>query len=111
MAIELTTGTLEFAIKLSDGSVVDWQTDLVELKLISESFEGQHALQSVVDEDGNKFLVPTAEFLRDLAKAYSEMGCPVENVTAAKTVWHVVNARFNNYFTDIQTQVTKAIEE
>lgn len=105
MAIELQTGELEFAIKLSDGSVVDWQVDLVELKLLTEQIEQAAELPQ---HDG--MLIPTARFLRDLAKAYHDAGCPVENVTVAKTIWNIVNTKFNAYFVDVQEQITKLFE-
>ena len=75
--------------------------------------EGVYSIDSVLfstDENGNKFLIPTADFLRDLAKSYAEMGCPIENVTVSKSIWHVVNTKFNDYFFDVQAQVAKAIE-
>lgn len=106
MAIELSSGELEFAIRLSDGSVVDWQTDLVELKLVTEEVE---KVSNLPQHDG--MMIPTADFLRDLAKAYAAFGCPIENVTVAKTIWNVVNTRFNSYFVDVQEQLAKLLDE
>lgn len=106
MAIELGTGKLEFRVTLPDGSVVDWEADLVELKLITDQLERASKLDVV---DG--FYVPTAEFLRDLSEAYAVAGCPAKDSTLTKSIWNLVNAKFNQYVLDVNEQVAKAIKE
>jgi hypothetical protein len=86
--IQLYDGKLSFQFR-SGETTVDWEADVVELKLTAELVETRHDLSSI---DG--YLSPTIPFLRDLLGAYQALGCPDIGLSGAKQVWVIVANKF-----------------
>lgn len=87
-SIKLDDGVLTFDIKIN-GESKEWTVDLITAKLAAEDLERMHDLKQE-----NGALIPTREFLENLAIAYEKLGALGCTPTAARSVWIVVATRF-----------------
>lgn len=103
--IELESGELTFTIK-AGGESREWVVDLIIAKLAAEKLEEQHQLKQ---QDGA--MIPTTEFLCDLAASYDRLGATGITTTAAKHVWIIVAAKFIQLTDVIESQIENLTSE
>lgn len=103
--INLIDGTLRFQVTRGDKKET-WTSDVLELKLLAEELEAKHSL-----DKSSGFLVPTAAFLRELAAAYVEAGCPECGPTQAKQIWMLVASRFLDVAQHIDAELARSAAE
>jgi hypothetical protein len=80
--LKLETGLLVFKIGQDEG-FLEWEIDLIELKMTIEELEKRHGLTPNEDD---KFIA-TTEFIEDLRTSLSSLGCPVSSSSMARQIW------------------------
>ena len=96
--ILLQPGDLRFV--LPNGG--HWESDLTIVKLICESLERSHNLQTV---DGR--IEATESFLESLAEELNTIGCVDCSPTLARQIWIAVADQFNRMETEFRKQLKK----
>lgn len=84
-SLSLTDGVLRLTVRRSEGET-QHELDLLVVKLTCEQCENRHALERTKDDR----VVPTPEFLQDLASALTELGLEGCTPTLAWQVWIAV---------------------